>query len=130
MAFCQQPVRILSLDTSEFEAHCTLCKKTLNLSTLGVKALVSHTKSGKHQLASKSLQRSLTITHFCTPLSPVPSPSSSSSARPELGAASAISQSSNIQTIFISTPMLKVEVLWILNTVALATDLEGKNWLF
>ena len=32
-------------------------KRTLNLSTLSVKALVSNTKFEKHQLASKSLQR-------------------------------------------------------------------------
>ena len=52
-----------------------LCKRTHNLGTLGVKALVSRTKSEKHQLASKSLQRNHVITHFCTPLSPLPGPS-------------------------------------------------------
>ena len=58
--------------TNESEAQCTLCQRTLNFDALGVKALVSHTKSEKHQLASKSLQQSHTITHFCTPPSPVP----------------------------------------------------------
>ena len=57
--------------TNESEAQCTLCQRTLNFDALGVKALVSHTKSEKHQLASKSLQQSHTITHFCTPPSPV-----------------------------------------------------------
>ena len=66
---------------NEFEAQSTLCERTLKLGTFGVKALVSHTKLEKHQLASKSLQRIHTITHFCTPLSPVPGPSSSSSVR-------------------------------------------------
>ena len=103
---------------NEFEVQCTLCKRTLNLGKLGVKALVSHTKSEKHQLASKSLQQSHTITHFCMPLSPVPGSSSSSSARPELGAVSAALHSIDIQTIFGSTLTLKAEVLWILNTVA------------
>ena len=99
---------------NEFEAQRMLCRTTLNLGKL-VKPQVSHTKSEKRQLASKSLQRSHTVLHFCTPLSPVPSPSSCSSARPELCTASAISQSSDIQTIFGSTPlMMKVEVLWII----------------
>ena len=61
-----------------------LCKRTRKLGTLGVKALVSHTKSEKQRLACKSLQQSHAITHFCTPLSPVPALSSSSSAQPEL----------------------------------------------
>ena len=34
----------------EFEAQCMLCKRTLNLGTLGVNALVLHTKSEKHHL--------------------------------------------------------------------------------
>ena len=100
----------------KFEEQCTLCKTTLKLGTLGVKVLVSHTKLQKHQLASKSLQQSHTITHFYTRLSQVPCPSSSTSARPELCAFSAVSHSSDIQTIFL-TWTLKVEVLWILNTV-------------
>ena len=62
---------------NEFEVQCTLCKRTLNLSTLGVKALVSHTKLEKHQLAFQSHS----ITRWCMQLSPVPAPSSSSSAR-------------------------------------------------
>ena len=45
------------------------------MGTLGVKALVLHTKLEKHWLASKSVQQSHAVTHFCMPLSPVPSPS-------------------------------------------------------
>ena len=52
----------------KFEAQCTLCKRTLNLGTLGVKALVSHTKSEKHQLASKNIQQSHAITHIIVSL--------------------------------------------------------------
>ena len=69
---------------NESEAQCTLCKRTLKLGTLGVKVLVSHAKSEKQRLASKSLQRSHAITHCWMPLSPVPVLSSSISARPEL----------------------------------------------
>ena len=136
VAFCQQPSRNLSLYTSVSErlqqrnllqlwesVKCWLeqpefswlkpyvimnLKHPQLMHTFGVKVLVSHTKLEKHQLA-KSLQQSHTITHFCTPLSPVPSPSSSSSARPELCTAYGISQSSGAQTIFSSTPTLKVE---------------------
>ena len=112
----EQPelIWLKAVPDNEFETQCTLCKRTLNLGTLVVKALVSHTKSEKHQLASKSLQRRHTITH----LSPVPSPSSSSSACPELLATSAVSHSSDIQTTFGTTLTVKAEVLWILNTVA------------
>ena len=60
-----------------------ICQRTLGLGTLGVKAQMSHAKSEKHELASKSLQRSHAITHFCTPSSPVPGPSWSSSAWPD-----------------------------------------------
>ena len=89
--------------TSHFTSSAVyaLCKRTLNLGT-----------------ASKSLQRSHTITHFWMPLSPAPSPSPSSSAQPELCAASVVSHSSDIKTIFGSTPTLKVEVPWLLNTIA------------
>ena len=38
---------------NEFKAQCILCKRTLSLGTLGVKVLVSHTKSEKRQLTSK-----------------------------------------------------------------------------
>ena len=86
----------LSVNLTSAVPHNALCR-THNLGKLGAKALVSHTQSEKHQLTSKSLQQSHAITHFCTPLSSVPSPSSSSSAQPELCAAS---QSSDIQTNF------------------------------
>ena len=36
-----------SITNNESEAQRMLCKRTLNLGTLGVKTLVSHTKSGK-----------------------------------------------------------------------------------
>ena len=41
-------------------------------------------KIRKHKLVSKSLQQNDAISYFCTPLSSVPSPGSSGSARPEL----------------------------------------------
>ena len=66
---------------NEFKVQCTLSKRTLNLGTLRVKPLVSHTVC-----LQKSLAKSRYPT-LCMPLSPVPGPSSSSSARPELCAA-------------------------------------------
>ena len=80
----QISVGLKAILDNEFEAQCTLCKRTLKLGTLGMKALVSHTKSEKHWLASKSLQRSHAITHCCMPLSAVPGLISSTSARSEL----------------------------------------------
>ena len=52
---------------NESEAQCMLCKRTLKFGTLSVKAQVWHTKSETHRLASKSLQRSHAIRHFCMP---------------------------------------------------------------
>ena len=83
--------------------------RTLNLEgTLVVKALVSQTQSEKHQLASKSLQscNHTLLYAFVT------------SSQSKFIQFCAASQSSDIQTFFSSTLMLKAEVLWILNTVA------------
>ena len=51
---------VKTVPNNEFEAQCTLCKRTL---TLCVKVLVSHTQSEKHLLALKSLQWSHAISH-------------------------------------------------------------------
>ena len=71
------------------------------------------------------------ITHFRTPLSPVPGPSSSSSARPELCAASAVFSQATFNPSLAQlwrwkrrcfgfwTPLLNI----------LATDLDAKSWL-
>src|SRR4029434_5988240 len=49
-----------------FEARCTLCKKTLKLASLGIKALESHGRSEKHNATLKSQQQTPAITQFCS----------------------------------------------------------------
>ena len=98
---------------NESEAQCILCQRILSLSTLGVKAPVSHTKSDKHQLASKRLQRSHTITHFCTPLSAVP-----------------IQASFKPSSAQLWRWKRRCFGFWMLLLNILATDLDVKSWLF
>ncbi len=42
---------------NRYQAYCTLCKKALELSSLGIKSLQSHAKSESYKVAVKGLQR-------------------------------------------------------------------------
>ncbi len=50
---------------NRFQACCTLCKKALELSSLGIKSLQLHAKSEKLKVAVKGLQRVQVINQFC-----------------------------------------------------------------
>ena len=54
------------VEGNTYEAHCTLCKKTFKLGTLGIKALESHCKSEKHKAVIKWQQQTLSISHYCS----------------------------------------------------------------
>ncbi len=60
-AFCSwlKPVA-----NNRYQAYCTLCKKALELSSLGIKSLQSHANSEKHKVAVKGLQRVQAISQF------------------------------------------------------------------
>ena len=65
---------------NKYQAYCTLCKKTIELSSLGIQALNSHAKSERHKVSLKGLQRVQAITQFCSPVQAphgIPGPSSS-----------------------------------------------------
>src|SRR4029434_4638743 len=52
------------VENNPFEASCTLCKKTLKLASLGMKALESYGRSEKHNATLKSQQQTPAITQF------------------------------------------------------------------
>lgn len=81
-----------------YEAHCALCKKTLKLGTLGIKALESHRKSEKHKEIIECQQQTLSISHYCsTPGAGAPRSSTTQSAATPV----------DLRTAFGSTPTLK-----------------------
>lgn len=100
---------------NKYQAYCTLCKKTLELSSLGIKALHSHGKSERHQGSLKGLQGMQTITQFWSPS--LPGPSSSRDSGFPVAVASSRPATSSATSAFGSTSTLKAEVLWVLNTV-------------
>lgn len=88
------------------EAMCKLCKKTFSLGTMGLKAVESHMKGGKHQryvaAASHSGARLIPALFAARPNDVTSSDATSQSAI----------------TSFISPPdTQKAEVLWVLHTV-------------
>ncbi len=59
-----------------FTVYCTLCKKALERSSLGIKSLQSHAKSEKHEVAVKGLQGVQAINQLClAPSLTLPGPS-------------------------------------------------------
>ena len=104
------------VENNPFEARCTLCKKTLKLASLVIKALESHGRSEKHNATLKSQQQTPAITQFCSgSLGASPGPSATQSALSTLTPTTPVS---DLRTAFGSTPTLKAEVLWTLHTVA------------
>ena len=88
------------------EAMCKFCKKTFSLGTMGLKAIESHMKGGKHQwyvaAASHSGARLIPALYAAQPNNVTSSDATSRSAI----------------TSFISLPDIqKAEVLWVLHTV-------------
>lgn len=112
------------VENNKYQAFCSICKKTLELASLGLKALHSHSKSERHRSSLKSLQRVQAITQFCSPSLPGPSasrdsgcPAPATSSRPLTSATGA----------FGSTSTLKAEVLWVLNTVTKHQSYRGNE---
>ncbi len=105
---------------NRYQAYCTLCKKALELSSLGIKSLQSHVKSEKHKVAVKGLQWVQAINQFCSaPSLTLPGPST---ARDSVCLASSATHSG-----FRSTSTLKAEILWVLNTVTKHQSYKGNE---
>ncbi|XP_067234025.1 uncharacterized protein [Chanodichthys erythropterus] len=93
------------------EARCDLCKKNIQLGTMGQTALDSHAKCEKHKRYIADQSGSLPIQMFTTP-SPSAQPS-----RPTSATSRPIASTSAFST-FSNTATLKAEVLWVLRTVS------------
>ncbi len=89
----------------------TCAKKLLQLGTLGVKSLQSHSKSDKHKAAMTGLQQTPAIEQYCRTSGAGASKSGPGSTH------SAAALVSDLHTAVGSTPALKAEVLWTLHAV-------------
>lgn len=112
---------------NKYQVYCTLCKRTVELSSLGIKALNSHAKSEGHKVSLKGLQQVQAITQFCSPSLPGPS-SLQDSGCP--APATSSTTSSATHSAFRSTSTLKAEVLWVLNTVTKHQSYRGNEDIY
>lgn len=113
-----------------FEAYCTVCKKRIQLGTMGVKALDSHAKSTKHMKYVRGKEQTPSITavfpppNVCQLVAPAAAPAASPAAPP---ATTAVNVRVDLRTSFGSTPTLKAEVLWTLHTIAKHQSYNGNE---
>lgn len=127
------------------EAYCTMCKKKIQLGTMGVKALDSHAKSVKHANNAQAMEKTLPITARFPPANGAKEPVASTSrptatapppeanfsqpaadappAPPPATAAARV----DLRTSFGSTPTLKAEVLWTLHTISKHHSYNGNE---
>ena len=103
------------------EACCKMCKKRINIVSMGIKALRSHMSCASHKAAASRRERQLPIAAFCAP----PPPSAvtlPTAATPEPNVTattsghSASSFSADIRVALGGTTTLRAEVLWCLHT--------------
>ncbi|KAL7393201.1 hypothetical protein ABVT39_007828 [Epinephelus coioides] len=107
-----------------FEAYCTVCKKRIQLGTMGVKALDSHAKSTKHMKYVRGKEQTPSITAGFPPASHL---AASAPAAPPATNTANVNVRVDLRTSFGSTPMLKAEVLWTLHTIAKHQSYNGNE---
>ena len=125
------------VDNNVYEAFCTVCKKRIQLGTMGVKALESHTKSSKHMNNMKAKDQTPSIAGVFQPANAsqlavnvseladnVNQPTASASAPP---VTTVTATREDLRTAFGSTPTMKAEVLWTLNTIAKHHSYNGNE---
>ena len=116
------------VEGNAFEAHCSLCKKTVKLGTLGVKALESHAQSNEHKTNVKSQLQTPAISSVFAPASrPSPLSNAPLASVPAAAVPATTSGIIDLRTTFGSTSTLKAEVLWTLNTVANHQSYNSNN---
>lgn len=118
-----------------FEAFCTICKKRIQLGTM--KALESHAKSSKHMNALNGQKQTPFIACVFQPtnVSQLAANMSEAAAGANVSqlAASAADPPAmtatrvDLRTAFGSTPTMKAEVLWTLNTIAKHQSYNGNE---
>ena len=103
------------------EPYCKICKKRINIVSMGIKALRSHMSCVSHKAAASRRERQLPIAAFCVP----PQPSAvtlppAAAPEPNVTATtsghSASSFSADIRVALGGTATLRAEVLWCLHT--------------
>lgn len=96
-----------------YEARCGVCKKIIQLGTMGHKALDSHSRAEKHKKKLASQTASLPISIFATSIDPNTTSQSqpSTNIRPTTSPGNAFGCFGNVDT-------LKAEILWVLQTVS------------
>lgn len=100
------------------EARCDLCKKNIQLGTMGQIALDSHAKGERQKRYIADQSGSLPIQMFTTPSpSAQPSRPTSATSRPIASNVTSGASTSAFST-FSNTATLKAEVLWVLRTVS------------
>ncbi|KAL0152799.1 hypothetical protein M9458_052522 [Cirrhinus mrigala] len=116
------------------EAYCHVCKKTINITWVGVNEVKSHMKSNSHQAKMRGRSEQLPISMFCATAASTTSTStalhSTSTALPMQTTASSspssiVNRCVRQQTLWpITTATLRAEVLWCLD---LATKRHSFN---
>lgn len=120
-----------------FEAFCAICKKRIQLGTMGMKALESHAKSSKHMNALNGQKQTPSTACVFQPtnVSQLAANMSEAAAGANVSqlAASAADPPAmtatrvDLRTAFGSTPTMKAEVLWTLNTIAKHQSYNGNE---
>lgn len=93
-----------------FEANCIVCRRRFKLGTMGIKAVESHTQSGKHQEYARARGKS-SIQGFCSTL-PASKDVTVDTEDPQ-----PTTPPSDLRVVVGSTPTLRAEVIWVLRTV-------------
>lgn len=97
--------------TTEYEVRCRLCKKTIQLGTMGCRALDAHMKGEKHKRYADSQATTVPIQMFAASVS-----TSKANVTPAL--VSSGPSTSNAFGTFSPTTTLKAKMLWVLHTVS------------
>lgn len=118
------------VENNVFEAYCTVCKKRIQLGKMRVKALDWHAKSTKHMTHVRGTEQTPSITAVFSPASSANvsqlAASAPTAAAPPATTAAAVGKL-DLRTAFGSTPTLKAEVLWTLNTIAKHQSYNGNE---
>ena len=117
------------VDNNVFEAFCTVCKKNIQLGTMGVKTLESHAKSNKHIHNMKVKDQTPSIAGVFQPAN-VSQPavvSELGSVNQPAAATAPPTARVDLRTAFGCTPTMKAEVLWTLHTIAKHHSYNGNE---
>ena len=133
-AFCHW---LKPVDKNVFAAFCTVCKKIIQLGTMGLKALESHAKSSKHISSIKGKYQTPSIAGvFSASIGqPAVVPESEAEADNQPTASTSSDTAAppvtttrvDLRTSFGSTPTMKAEVLWTLNTISKQQSYNGND---